>query len=125
MLTRIDETLRHHIQTNVARLDVQTIENAELRKAAVSLVVVPDETGAAPCVLLTLRPIKMNRHSNQYALPGRRLDDGETPIEAALRELHKELGVDLPQSAVIGPLDDYATRSGFIMTPLSSGAEEA
>jgi 8-oxo-dGTP pyrophosphatase MutT (NUDIX family) len=68
--------------------------------------------------LLCRRASRMNRHAAQWALPGGRIDQGETPEEAALRELDEELGVRLPPDAVLGRLDDYATRSGYVMTPV-------
>ncbi len=46
------------------------------------------------------------------------MDAGETAIDAALRELHEEVGLQLSDSAVLGMLDDYATRSGFVITPV-------
>jgi 8-oxo-dGTP pyrophosphatase MutT (NUDIX family) len=68
--------------------------------------------------LLCRRAARMNRHAGQWALPGGKIDAGESVIEAALRETHEELGLELDQSSVLGLLDDYATRSGFVMTPV-------
>jgi 8-oxo-dGTP pyrophosphatase MutT (NUDIX family) len=68
--------------------------------------------------LLSLRPAKMRRHAFQWALPGGRLEPGETPLDAALRELHEELGLRLGPENLVGWLDDYVTRSGFVMTPV-------
>jgi 8-oxo-dGTP pyrophosphatase MutT (NUDIX family) len=68
--------------------------------------------------LLCMRPMKMNRHAGQWALPGGRIDPGESPEVAALRELEEELGVTIGPSEVLGRLDDYATRSGFVITPI-------
>jgi 8-oxo-dGTP pyrophosphatase MutT (NUDIX family) len=51
-------------------------------------------------------------------LPGGRLDPGERPVDAALRETAEEVGVHLDGAAVLGFLDDYATRSGYVITPV-------
>jgi ADP-ribose pyrophosphatase YjhB (NUDIX family) len=68
--------------------------------------------------VLCRRSAGLNRHASQWALPGGRLDAGETVIEAALRETHEEVGVALGDEAVLGLLDDYATRSGYVITPV-------
>jgi 8-oxo-dGTP pyrophosphatase MutT (NUDIX family) len=68
--------------------------------------------------LLCRRASRMNRHAAQWALPGGRVDPGETAEQTALRELDEELGVRLQPEAVLGRLDDYATRSGYVMTPV-------
>jgi 8-oxo-dGTP pyrophosphatase MutT (NUDIX family) len=75
-------------------------------------------TAGGPAVLLTRRASRMRAHAGQWALPGGRLDADETPVDAARRELHEELDLDLPESAVLGVLDDYPTRSGYVITPV-------
>lgn len=76
-----------------------------------------DVSGGA-AFLLSRRASRLSAHAAQWALPGGRLDPGETAVEAALRELHEEVGVDLTDVAVLGLLDDYPTRSGYVITPV-------
>ena len=67
---------------------------------------------------MTLRAAGLRAHRGQWALPGGRCDEGETQVAAALRELHEELGLDLGEEHVLGLLDDYPTRSGYLITPV-------
>ncbi|WP_100459132.1 NUDIX hydrolase [Mycobacteroides abscessus] len=76
-----------------------------------------DVSGGA-AFLLCRRASRLNSHAAQWALPGGRLDPGEDAIQTALRELDEELGVSLPDSTVLGLLDDYPTRSGYVITPV-------
>ena len=87
------------------------------KHAAVALALIRGDQGA-PSFVLTRRAAKLRRHAGQWALPGGRLDEGETPEIAALREMREEVGLGLDPSAVLGRLDDYPTRSGFVITPV-------
>lgn len=69
-------------------------------------------------LLLCRRPIGMRRHAGQWALPGGRLDPGEEPLDAALREVEEELGLRLGPDDAVGWLDDYVSRSGFVISPV-------
>jgi 8-oxo-dGTP pyrophosphatase MutT (NUDIX family) len=86
------------------------------RSAAVAVVVVDTEKG--PGLVLTKRSARLRAHAGQWALPGGRVDDGESHEVAALRELHEELGLLVGSDAVLGRLDDYPTRSGYVITPV-------
>lgn len=110
--------LLSRLQANLGCFADQMIQRSGLRDAAVAIVVTEHKDTGEACVLMTLRPPRLNRHGGQYALPGGRLDDGESETEAALRELREELGLDLGQDDVLGRLDQFPTRSGFRMSPV-------
>jgi 8-oxo-dGTP pyrophosphatase MutT (NUDIX family) len=77
--------------------------------------------GGGAALLLCVRAAKMNRHAGQWALPGGRIEDGESVEAAALREVAEELGLSIDPSRVLGRLDDYGTRSGFVISPIVVG----
>jgi 8-oxo-dGTP pyrophosphatase MutT (NUDIX family) len=89
-----------------------------LKRAAVAIALTEADESGDTALLLTLRAASLRAHSSQWALPGGRCDEGETPEMAALRELHEELGLELGLSDVLGLLDDYPTRSGYLITPI-------
>jgi 8-oxo-dGTP pyrophosphatase MutT (NUDIX family) len=89
-----------------------------LKRAAVAIALTEGDAAGETAVLLTLRAAGLRAHRGQWALPGGRCDAGETPVEAALRELHEELGLELAPGDVLGLLDDYPTRSGYLITPV-------
>ena len=74
-------------------------------------------TAGGPAILLTRRAATLRSHGGQWAFPGGRVDEGETAFEASLRELREEIGLVLGREHLLGQLDDYATRSGYVMTP--------
>jgi 8-oxo-dGTP pyrophosphatase MutT (NUDIX family) len=69
-------------------------------------------------LILTRRAASLRQHSGQWALPGGRIDEGESAEQAALRELEEEVGLKLDPDAIMGRLDDFATRSGYVITPV-------
>jgi 8-oxo-dGTP pyrophosphatase MutT (NUDIX family) len=116
-----DETTRRHIAERCAafaRLPAAEPAPA-LKPAAVAITLVEtDEAPGRTALLLTLRAAGLRAHRSQWALPGGRCDEGETPVEASLRELHEEVGLELGANDVLGLLDDYPTRSGYLITPV-------
>lgn len=74
-------------------------------------------TAGGASVLLTRRTAKLKAHAGQWALPGGRLDEGETLVEAAQRETDEEVGMTIGAAELLGRLDDYPTRSGYIISP--------
>jgi 8-oxo-dGTP pyrophosphatase MutT (NUDIX family) len=91
----------------------------DLKRAAVAVTLLETEDGSgAAAFLLTRRARALRVNRGQWALPGGRCDAGETPAQAALRELDEEIGLALGPDAVLGLLDDYPTRSGYLITPV-------
>lgn len=105
------------IAARVAAFDRRDADRPDLRRAAVAVVVLDDPVRGAG-VLLTRRTSRLRDHPGQFALPGGAVDGGEDDVTAARRELAEELGVDAGPEAVVGLLDDYPTRSGFVITPV-------
>jgi 8-oxo-dGTP pyrophosphatase MutT (NUDIX family) len=118
---RYDEEFRLHAGARLAVFSRHAIPPGDRRSAAVAAVLLPDEGGRA-AFLLTRRALGLRAHGGQWALPGGRIDPGESAPRAALRELAEEVGLTLDETAVLGCLDDYPTRSGFVVTPVVAWA---
>jgi 8-oxo-dGTP pyrophosphatase MutT (NUDIX family) len=121
-LHRFDPELRASSARHLAAFERHELPLEGRRHAAVALTLLGDESGRA-CFAITRRQLHLGAHAGQWAIPGGRLEPGESPESAALRELAEEVGVALDASAVLGRLDDFATRSGFVITPVVLWAE--
>ena len=111
-----DGRTRLSISENIASFSHESQPLEDLRAAAVAIVIAAHH--GSPTILLTRRSGKLRAHSGQWALPGGRLDAGESAEDAALRELQEEINLSLPRNAIMGRLDDYITRSGYRITPV-------
>jgi 8-oxo-dGTP pyrophosphatase MutT (NUDIX family) len=127
MVRSFDDTARRNIAelcAAFARLPASEPAPA-LKRAAVAIVLVEaDKAADGAALLLTLRASSLRAHRGQWALPGGRCDADETPVAAALRELQEELGLKLGPDDALGLLDDYPTRSGYLITPVVLWAEK-
>lgn len=119
----MDDRTRGQTVANLARFERAPPAGSELTPAAVALLIVADDSNEA-CFVITRRASDMRDHPGQWALPGGRMDAGETAAQTALRETQEEVGLALPPASVIGLLDDYPTRSGFVITPVVIWANE-
>jgi 8-oxo-dGTP pyrophosphatase MutT (NUDIX family) len=115
-----DDTTRRNIaELCAAFMRATTDEPAPaLKRAAVAITLVEADESGGTAFVLTRRAASLRAHSAQWALPGGRCDAGETSVATALRELHEELGLELGADDVLGELDDYPTRSGYLITPI-------
>ncbi len=127
----INNRLRDYIASNLQKLEVRVFDVTQQKHAAVAVTITNCHWGAymgeidfdettvdLAAVILTTRASNLSHHAGQRSFPGGRVDAGETPEQAALRELHEEVGVKLSHKAILGRLDDYATRSGFVISPV-------
>lgn len=134
----LDAALREAVSRRLDAWPVRRIAHGAHSHAAVAVALCEEGTGAQlagvgtpdgwsgqAALLLTRRAKTLGNHPGQWALPGGRVDEGESPQQAALRELAEEVGLLLPSDAVLGLLDDYATHSGFVITPVVVWAGEA
>jgi 8-oxo-dGTP pyrophosphatase MutT (NUDIX family) len=108
--------VRERFGINLERFERRALDPTGLRVAAVAVTLCT--AGGVPSFVLTRRASKMRDHAGQWALPGGGKDEGETPEETARRELLEEVGLGVGPDAVLGLLDDYVTRSGFVITPV-------
>jgi len=110
------QELRRRLLRRLEPFERRQMPRGRHRAAAVAVTVCRDDDGAA--IIVTRRSGSLRAHSSQWALPGGRMDQGENAVESALRELREEVSLSLEPSAVLGLLDDYATRSGYLITPV-------
>ena len=101
---------------NLASFRRIAMTRPDRRAASVAVCVLLQQD--VPCLLITRRAAGLRNHAGQWALPGGSRPPDESAEEAALRELREETGMVAEAGDVLGTLDDYATRSGFLITPV-------
>ena len=105
-----------HLDPAVDLTEVTGLQAGALIPAAVLVGVA---SGPASGVLLTRRTAHLRQHSGQVSFPGGRIDPGDaSPEAAALREAQEEVGLDPSHAEVLGRLRDYATGTGYRVTPV-------
>lgn len=125
----VDEKLKTSFLARLTQHRRQVHGGPELTRAAVAVVVMDyrhagnlpgllPAAAAEGAVLLTRRSSRLRSHRGQWALPGGKIESGETAVQAALREAKEEVSLVLDEENVLGLLDDYVTRSGYHITPV-------
>ena len=109
--------LAARVRAHLAHHEVHELPAEGSRPAAVVVVVTADPERGVPSFLLTRRAARLRGHAGQWALPGGRCDAGEPAAETARRECAEELGLRLQEAELLGRLDDYRTRSGYLISP--------
>ena len=113
---QLDADIIRTMAQHLTRFRCRGMEQEGRKRAAVAIALTEHQGEAS--FVLTRRAPRLSSHAGQWALPGGRLDDGETPEGAALREMEEEIGVALSEEDILGRLDDYPTRSGYLITPV-------
>jgi 8-oxo-dGTP pyrophosphatase MutT (NUDIX family) len=115
LLDRLAAALDREVPDDLLLGDVGEEVSGPLREAAV-LVAITDRP--EPGLILTHRHHGLREHGGQIAFPGGRVDEGEEPRAAALREAWEELALDPAKVRIIGVADHYRTITGFGVTPV-------
>ncbi len=128
---KVDDQFREHVSANLEGYRAQSADSTNKKCAAVAFTIVNRQVDAnfdgisfsetdadKAAFILTARTPKLRNHAGQWAFPGGRIDAGESPEQSALRELWEEVGLELDPDNVLGRLDDYSTRSGYVITPI-------
>jgi 8-oxo-dGTP pyrophosphatase MutT (NUDIX family) len=119
-----NQSLKRRIEANLSRFSVESRGDHVHRSAAVALAIADEAYGAELSGMpihtqwQTRAALILRNQPGQWALPGGRIDADETPEETALREMAEEVDLALTADAVLGRLDDFETRSGFVITPV-------
>jgi 8-oxo-dGTP pyrophosphatase MutT (NUDIX family) len=92
---------------------------AAVRPIKPAAVLIPVVDRDEPMVLLTQRTAHLQQHAGQIAFPGGKIDATDaTPLAAALREAHEEIGLEPDVVEPIGYLDVYMTTLGYRIVPV-------
>lgn len=110
------ESLSRRLQANGSPDPLARFERAAV---VVPLAVRPE----GPAVLLELRSSALRQSPGEVSFPGGRLEAGESPWAAALRELEEELGIDGGRVRLLGPLPAFMRRRGELVYPFVCALE--
>lgn len=101
--------------------DAEGLSETGIKPAAVLVAAVL--RAEAPGILLTQRAAHLSTHAGQVSFPGGRIEPGETPEAAALREAAEEVGLDPRLPQVVGRMPRHRTGTGYVITPIVATVE--
>jgi len=97
-------------------LSAQPDELLRIKHSSVLLLLYIENQELNACLIK--RPSHMKHHAGQIALPGGRIEKGETALETALRETWEEIGITGDQIEILGSLSEiYVQVSRFQIHP--------
>ena len=115
LVDRLKTGLKSHAGPSELEGDLPEVRESADVPAAV-LMAITDRP--RPGLILTVRREHLRTHAGQVALPGGRIDEGEDPVAAALREAHEELLLDPACVELVGTMESYRTITGYLVTPV-------
>ena len=75
------------------------------------------ETSDGPSLLYEVRAAEI-RQAGEVCFPGGRMEDGETPLQCALREMQEELSIPREYVTPLGAMDFICNQRGFLLYPI-------
>ena len=98
------------------KLQAADSDKKRLKPSSVLLLLFPQDNELFVCLIK--RPLTMKHHAGQVALPGGRIEPGETSLETALRETREEIGIAPEKIEILGALSElFVDVSGFLIHP--------
>ena len=109
---------KNNIITTLKRITMLEPESAPKGKIPSAVLVPVIDAGDAPQVILTVRAATLRHHAGQISFPGGRINHGETPLDAALRESHEEIDLNPNEVDILGFLPGVITTANFHIAPV-------
>lgn len=114
--------IQQMLENSCHQVEAAALDSVQGTPAAVLIALLAAEEG--PQVILTQRTANLKNHPSQISLPGGRIEDGEKPSEAALREAWEEVALPPDKVEILGCLPAFETISDFRVRPFVAWVEQ-